>query len=103
MTAPAVAPLHPFTRWHLPCTRSPHPPAPPTCTLPPKQAYGPGGLGILTVRGVPGLQELRQQLLPLVARFAVRVGWRCTVTAPQPGLCQPLHHGTVALAPTLPP
>lgn len=34
------------------------------------QAYGPCGLGILTVRGVPQLSDLRQRLLPLAARFA---------------------------------
>eukprot|EP00931_Biecheleriopsis_adriatica_P050262 TRINITY_DN29091_c0_g1_i1.p1 TRINITY_DN29091_c0_g1~~TRINITY_DN29091_c0_g1_i1.p1 ORF type:complete len:385 (-),score=74.12 TRINITY_DN29091_c0_g1_i1:58-1191(-) len=28
------------------------------------QAYGPGGLGICAVRGVPGLQEARKRLLP---------------------------------------
>ena len=36
------------------------------------QAYGPDGLGILLVAGVPELPELRQQLLPLAQRFAVR-------------------------------
>ena len=36
------------------------------------QAYGPHGLGILTVAGVPSLPELRQQLLPLSAEFVVR-------------------------------
>ncbi|BDA45318.1 hypothetical protein COCOBI_07-1050 [Coccomyxa sp. Obi] len=34
-----------------------------------EQAYGPHGLGILTVAGVPTLPELRQQLLPLSAQF----------------------------------
>ena len=36
------------------------------------QAYGPDGLGILTVSGVPGFAELRQRLLPLAQAFAVR-------------------------------
>lgn len=35
------------------------------------QAYGPTGLGILTVSGVPGFTELRQRLLPLAQAFAV--------------------------------
>ncbi len=35
------------------------------------QAYGPDGLGILTVAGVPGFVELRQRLLPLAQAFAV--------------------------------
>eukprot|EP00762_Andalucia_godoyi_P008246 ANDGO_03005.mRNA.1 hypothetical protein SAMD00019534_057660 len=33
------------------------------------QAYGPDGLGILVVRGVPGFQEKRQALLPLARDF----------------------------------
>ena len=37
----------------------------------PMQAYGPDGLGILTVAGVPGFAELRQRLLPLAQAFAV--------------------------------
>lgn len=35
------------------------------------QAYGPDGLGILTIAGVPELPELRRRLLPLSARFVV--------------------------------
>lgn len=35
------------------------------------QAYGPDGLGILTVAGIPTLPELRQQLLPLSNQFVV--------------------------------
>lgn len=35
------------------------------------QAYGPTGLGILTVSGVPGFTELRQRSLPLAQAFAV--------------------------------
>lgn len=35
-----------------------------------EQAYGPDGLGILTVAGVPGFVELRQRLLPLAQAFA---------------------------------
>lgn len=42
----------------------------------PTQAFGPDGLGLLTVSGVPGYQELREQLLPLAAEFAVRGGGR---------------------------
>jgi len=33
-------------------------------------AYGPKGLGILVVRGVPGMQEARQAILPLSRKFA---------------------------------
>lgn len=33
-------------------------------------AYGPGGLGICGVRGVPGLEEARRRLLPLAHRLA---------------------------------
>ncbi|KAL3162235.1 hypothetical protein ABBQ32_009935 [Trebouxia sp. C0010 RCD-2024] len=35
-----------------------------------QQAYGPAGLGILTVSGAPGFAELRQSLLPLAQAFA---------------------------------
>lgn len=35
-----------------------------------KQAYGPDGLGILTVSGVPGYMEKRKALLPLAQRVA---------------------------------
>ena len=41
--------------------------APPPCPL---QAFGPGGLGICTVSGVPGFVEVRQALLPLAAQLA---------------------------------
>lgn len=34
------------------------------------QAYGPSGLGIATVSGVPGYEQLRQGLLPLAAKLA---------------------------------
>ena len=34
------------------------------------EAYGPGGLGICGVRGVPGLAEARKKLLPLAHRLA---------------------------------
>ena len=48
-------------------------PADPTHPLNrPQQAYGPDGLGILTVSGVPGYEALRQRLLPLAEAFAVR-------------------------------
>jgi hypothetical protein len=41
--------------------------------LPPHtQGFGPEGLGIVTVSGVPEYEELRQQLLPLAQAFAVR-------------------------------
>ncbi len=36
------------------------------------QAFGPGGLGIIRVSGVPELKVLRGRLLPLAQRFAVR-------------------------------
>ena len=39
------------------------------------QAYGHEGLGILAVAGVPSFPELRQKLLPLTAKFAVRALW----------------------------
>ena len=35
-----------------------------------ERAFGPDGLGILTVRGVPALPARRARLLPLAARFA---------------------------------
>ena len=35
-------------------------------------AYGPGGIGLLTISGVPGFVDLRQKLLPLASRLAVR-------------------------------
>jgi isopenicillin N synthase-like dioxygenase len=35
-----------------------------------EEAYGPDGLGILTVNGVPNLQQLRQNLLPLAHNIA---------------------------------
>ena len=31
-------------------------------------AYGPDGLGILAVRGVPGYQEARKEMLPLAQK-----------------------------------
>ena len=34
------------------------------------KAYGKDGIGLLTVRGVPGLQEARGRLLPLAQKFA---------------------------------
>ena len=39
-----------------------------------EEAYGPGGLGILTVDGVPGVAELRSRLLPLASRLAALDG-----------------------------
>ena len=42
------------------------------------QAYGPDGLGILTVAGVPGFAALRQRLLPLAQAFAVRHALSCS-------------------------
>ncbi|EFN54659.1 hypothetical protein CHLNCDRAFT_135248 [Chlorella variabilis] len=35
-----------------------------------EEAYGPSGLGIATVSGVPGYEQLRQGLLPLAAKLA---------------------------------
>lgn len=35
------------------------------------QGYGPNGLGIITISGVPNFQQLRQRLLPLAQDFAV--------------------------------
>ncbi|PSC69333.1 2-oxoglutarate (2OG) and Fe(II)-dependent oxygenase superfamily [Micractinium conductrix] len=35
-----------------------------------EEAFGPGGLGICTVAGVPGFVEARAELLPLAARLA---------------------------------
>lgn len=34
------------------------------------QAYGPGGLGALTISGIPNYSELRQKLLPLAHKLA---------------------------------
>jgi isopenicillin N synthase-like dioxygenase len=36
-----------------------------------RSAYGPGGFGILYVRGVPGLEKARQALLPLSRKLAL--------------------------------
>lgn len=36
-----------------------------------KEAFGPEGVGILYVRGVPGLREAREALLPLARRLAL--------------------------------
>ena len=33
-------------------------------------ALGPSGLGIVAIRGVPGVEELRAQLLPLASQLA---------------------------------
>jgi hypothetical protein len=45
-------------------------------TAPLEAAFGPDGLGIIAVRGVPKLAELRQRLLPLAYRCAASPG-RC--------------------------
>lgn len=58
-----------------------------------EQAFGPHGLGIITIKNVPNFPRLRQNLLPLAARFAklpeetkrrfedpqssYNVGWSC--------------------------
>lgn len=52
----------------------------------PTQAYGPDGLGILVIAGIPGLTDLRSNILPQAASLAV-----CTASK------TPLH-----LHPTLP-
>lgn len=65
------------------------------------QAFGPAGLGICTVAGVPGFPELRAALLPLAARLAAlpaeartryedpasryNFGWSCGVEALEGG------------------
>ena len=36
------------------------------------QAFGPAGLGIIRVAGVPRVELLRRRLLPLAQQFAVR-------------------------------
>jgi len=46
------------------------------------QAYGPHGLGILTVAGVPSLLELRKALLPLSAQIVVCAHLASTACAP---------------------
>lgn len=38
------------------------------------QAFGPAGLGIIRVAGVPRVELLRRRLLPLAQQFAVRQG-----------------------------
>jgi hypothetical protein len=37
------------------------------------QAFGPDGLGLLTVSGIPGFCQLRERLLPLAEAFAVSI------------------------------
>lgn len=91
--------VRPLSPRHLLPAAAPPPPASPHSSkwrrlLPPcLQAFGPAGLGICTVSGVPGLPELRQQLLPLALQFAglpegvrqryedpasrFNVGWSC--------------------------
>lgn len=57
------------------------------------EAFGPSGLGLLTVRNIPGYPELRKRMLPLAAAFAAlpdnvkskyedeascfNIGWSC--------------------------
>lgn len=53
------------------------------------QAYGPAGLGILTVSGVPGFAELRQRLLPLAQAFAVSA--QCTWCDCRIATCHCMH------------
>jgi hypothetical protein len=43
---------------------------PPAVPLPFRQGFGPDGLGIVTVSGVPGFPALRERLLPLAAALA---------------------------------
>lgn len=45
------------------------------------QAFGPAGLGIIRVAGVPRVELLRRRLLPLAQRFAVRWGPSSTPSA----------------------
>jgi hypothetical protein len=52
------------------CARAPDPPCPPSPLLPPQKGFGPDGLGIVTVSGVPRFPELRGRLLPLAAALA---------------------------------
>ena len=35
------------------------------------QGFGPGGLGILTVAGIPDILKMRKRLLMLIEKFAV--------------------------------
>ncbi len=46
-----------------------------TSLLQPTQAYGPDGLGVLVIAGIPDLREIRKSLLPLVHQLAVG-SWR---------------------------
>ena len=48
------------------------------------QAFGPEGLGIIRVAGVPNVELLRRRLLPLAQQFAVR---RASTTPPPPCAC----------------
>ena len=43
------------------------------------QAFGRGGLGLIIVKDVPGLKELRQKLLPLAPRVQVQHDQRQSV------------------------
>ena len=61
------------------------------------QAYGPQGLGILTVAGIPGLPQMRQRLLPLTTQFVVRLlGQRLLPRAALPS-CGRLEQGWTPL------
>ena len=70
------------------------------------QAYGPGGLGIATVSGVPDFADLRRALLPQAARLAdlpadklaaledpascFNIGWSCGRESLERGACDSL-------------
>lgn len=55
------------------------------------QAFGPAGLGIIRVTGVPRVELLRRRLLPLAQRFAVRATcqWSLTWTKSSDTACTP--------------
>ena len=63
------------------------------------QAYGPEGLGILTVAGVPSFLELRREVLPLTAEFVVRMLACCKALATTTTSCMDCPRNCTSNAP----
>ena len=67
-TAPASLPNQPTNQKNQPTNQKKQPTK--KTNQPTNQAYGPGGLGVIAVSGVPGLGPARARLLPLAQRLA---------------------------------